>query len=35
MASAHGFEPSHVAAAPITDFAKKSLRFMDAPLKKS
>jgi hypothetical protein len=35
MALAHGFVPNHVAATPIADLAKKSLRFMDAPLKKS
>jgi hypothetical protein len=34
MAPAHGLEPSHAAATPIADLAKKSLRFMDAPLKK-
>jgi hypothetical protein len=35
MAPAHGFEPSHAAATPIADLAKKSLRFMDAPHKKA
>jgi hypothetical protein len=31
IVAAHVFDPSHAAATPIADFAKKSLRLMDAP----
>jgi hypothetical protein len=33
IAAAHPLDPSHAAPTPITDLAKKSLRFMEAPLK--
>jgi hypothetical protein len=35
IAAAQLFDPSHAAATPITDLAKKSLRLMEAPPKKA